>query len=124
MALQVIGESGVSEGAVTFANQKLWRIPAVVAAQIRDDELREGLDVLVNPVEVFVLGLAHGVAIAGAHRIDKYQIGFVQQALGVIHQFIGRGRRERPVNGVGAPGAEGAHVQPHSRRARPPVVQE
>ena len=39
-------------------------------AEIGDDELREGFDVLVDAVEIFFRGFADGMTVAGAHRVN------------------------------------------------------
>ncbi len=55
--LQIVAERGGAEGAVAFADQEFRRVPAVVAAEIGDDELREGFDVFVDTVEIFFRAL-------------------------------------------------------------------
>ena len=89
--LQIIAERGGAEGAVTFANQKFRRVPAIIAAEVGDDELCEGFDVLVDAVEIFFGGFAHGVAVAGAHRVDENEVGFVEEAFAVVDEFVGAG---------------------------------
>src|SRR6267154_257531 len=111
MRLQIIAERRRAERAVTLSNQKFWRIPAVIAAQVSDDKLREGFHVLVNAVKILVLRFADGVAVARTHGINEDQIGFVEQTFGIVHELVWRGRRERAVNGVHAAWSKRAHVQ-------------
>ena len=122
--LQIIAQGGRAEGAVAFADQKLRRVPAVVAAQVGDDELREGLDVFVDAVKIFFLRFADGVAVAGAHGVDEDEIGFVEEALGVVHELVRSRRREDAVHGQRAARAEGAHVQPHGGGTGATVVEK
>ena len=122
--LQIIAERGGAEGAVAFADQEFRRVPAIVAAEIGDDELREGFDVFVDTVEVFFGGFADRVAVAGAHGVDEDEVGFVEEAFAVVDEFVGSGRSEGAVDGPGAARAEGAHVQPHGGGAGAAVVEE
>src|SRR5579859_1456043 len=124
VVLQIISERGGTEGAVAFAYQKLGRIPAVVAAEVGVDELSEGVDVFVNAVKILVLRFADGVAVAGAHGVDEDEVGLVEQALGIVDEFIGRGRSEGAVDGPGAARAESAQVQPHGGGAGAAIIEE
>ena len=85
MILQIISERGRAKRAVAFADQKFRRIPAVVAADVGVDELAERCYVLIDPLEILVFRFADRVAVAGAHRVDEHEVGFVEQALGVVH---------------------------------------
>src|SRR6267378_3258682 len=88
MFLQVVAERGRAESAVAFANQEFGGVPAAVAADVQGDELCEGLYVLIDTPEVFVLRFANGVAEAGADGIDKDHIGLVEKGAGIILQFV------------------------------------
>src|SRR6266436_7366316 len=68
MRLQVVRERGGAKRAVAFTDEKFRRVPAVVAADIRVDELRQGFNVLIDAPEILVLGFADGVAEASADR--------------------------------------------------------
>src|SRR6266480_6656983 len=122
--LQIISERRGAERAVTFTDQEFRRIPAVVAADVGDDKLREGLHVLVDPVEVLVFRLANGVAVTRAHGVDEDQVGLVEETFAIVHEFVGSGRRKNAVYGVRAPRPERAHVQPHGGGAGSAVVKE
>ena len=124
MVLQVVAKRGVSKRAVALANQKFGRIPAVVAADVSGNKLCKRLHVLVHAPEILVLCFPHGMAESGAHRIGKYEIRFVQQATGVIHQFVGRRRCHIRVDGHHPPRPDRSHVQPHRGRAGSAVVEK
>src|SRR6266513_2605374 len=89
--LQIISERRGAERAVTLTDQEFRRIPAVVAADVGDDKLREGLHVLVDPVEVLVFRLANGVAVTRAHGFDETQVPHVY-TLSLLVALPGRRR--------------------------------
>ena len=124
MILQIIPQRRRAEGAVAFSDQKLRRIPAVVAAQVGDDELRESLYIFIDPVKIFFLSFADGVAVARAHGVDEDEIGFVEEALGVVHELVRSRRRKDAVHGVRAARPKGAHVQPHGGGTGATVVEK
>src|SRR5699024_11654735 len=76
-----------------FAEQVLGRVPAAVLGQEQLDELREGLGVAIDAVDVLlallhllgalvrVLGVGDQAAEAGPRRVDEDQVGGVQQAV-------------------------------------------
>src|SRR5579872_1755405 len=64
------------------------------------------------------------MAEAGADGVDEHEVRLVERAVCVVDQLIGRRRRVRGVGRHDALGAEGAHVDPHRRRARAAVVGE
>ena len=76
----------------------------------------------IDPPEGLLLVLAEETAEAGAGCVDKNQVAGVEQAVGIVDQFIGRGAGVLVVGGNDAPGTEGAHVQPHGGAARAAVV--
>src|SRR5882762_6101990 len=88
--LEVVAERGGAEGAVAFADEEFGRVPAAVTADVQGDELGEGLYVLVDAPEVFVLRFADGVAEAGADWIDEDHVGLVEQGAGIVLKFIRR----------------------------------
>ena len=122
--LQIISERGGTEGAVTFADEKFRGVPAIIAIEIDVDELREHFDVLVHAPEIFILGFGDGVAETSADGIDEHHIGFIEQGIGVVFDFVGRGRSGGVVGVDDAARAEGAHVQPDGRGAGTTVVDE
>jgi len=81
MRLQIVRERSGAKGAVAFTDEKFRRVPAVVAADVRVNELRQGFYVLIDAPEILVLGFADGVAEACAHRVNEDQIRFVQEAV-------------------------------------------
>ena len=113
MRLQVVRERGGAEGTVAFTNEKF-----------RVDELRQGFDVLIDAPEVLVLRLAHGVAEARSDGVKEYQICFVEEAVRILGELIGSGRRGIGVHGDHAARRKRAHVQPYGGRARAAVVDE
>ena len=117
-------EAGAAHRPVAFAEEVLGRIPAAVLRQELRDELGEGIDVLVDPVERLFLVLAGDPAEPGARRVDEHQVAGIEQALVVVDDLIRRGRGMRSSAVDDAPRAERAHVQPHRRRARPAVEEE
>src|SRR5277367_3340210 len=122
--LQVIAEGSGTEGAVTFADEKFRRVPAVVAIDIDVDELREHFDVLIYSPEIFILGFAYGVAEACADGVYEHHVGFVEQGIRIVFNFVRRGRSVGVVGGDDAARTEGAHVQPDGSGAGAAVVDE
>lgn len=106
---------------VALADEELRTVPAVGDRQVSLDERREGAGVLIDPIDG--LGVV-GAAVAGPRRVDEDKVSDVEQAVVVVDQTIGRGRCGRRVRGNDAPGAEGAQMQPHGRRAGAAVVDE
>jgi len=103
--LQDVGEDGVAERAITFADEKFGRVPAIVAADVGLDKIGEGTRVLVNAPEILVLGFADGVAEAGADGIDEDEVGFVEQAVGIVFELVGSGRSDAGVDSGDALGS-------------------
>ncbi len=93
MRLQIIGERCRAEGAVAFTNEEFWGIPASAAADVGVDELRQRFDVLIDAPEILVLGLADGAAEARSHWVKEYQVCFVEEAVRILGELIGSGRR-------------------------------
>ena len=122
--LQIISERGGAEGAVTFADKKFRGVPAIVAIEVDVDELRKHFYVLIHAPEILVLRLADGVAEAGADRINENHVGFVEQRIGVVFDFVWRGRSSGVVGIDDAARSEGAHVQPDGCGAGAAVVEE
>ena len=124
LPVQLIGHGGRAGGAIGFAAEELGCVPAVVLVQPQADELRDGLGIAVNAPEVFGIGLAQGMAPAGADRIDKHQIGDIEQRFGVVADVIGRRAVVLGIGDVHPLRAKGTHVQPQAARPRPAVEQE
>ena len=124
VVLQIISQSGGTERAVALANQKLGRIPAVVAAQVGVDELSEGVHVFIDAVEIFFRRFADNVAVPGAHGVDEDEIVLVEKAFGIVHELVGGRRSEGAVDGPSAARAESTHVQPHGGGAGSSVIEE
>ena len=78
----------------------------------------------IDAVEGLFLVLAGQTAETGAGRVDEDQIAGVEQARFVVDQRVGRCRRMRIIRRHDPLRAEGAHVQPDRRRARPAIEQE
>src|SRR5882762_3022658 len=97
--LEVVAEGGGAEGAIAFADEEFGGVPAAVAADVQGDELGEGLYVLIDAPEVFVLRFADGVAEAGADWIDEDHVGFVEKGTGIVLKFVGRRRSGFGVGG-------------------------
>src|SRR5882762_6109968 len=100
--LEVVAEGGGAEGAIAFADEEFGRVPAAVTADVQGDELCEGLYVLIDAPEVFVLRFADGVAEAGADGIDKDHIGLVEKGAGIVLQLVWRRRSGFGVGGEDA----------------------
>src|SRR2546422_8416521 len=122
MRLQIVRKRGGAERAVAFADQELGRIPAGVAADVRIDELRQRFDVLIHAPKILVLRFAHGVAESRSHGVEENQIRFVQQALWVLREFVGRRRRGTGIDRDDPARRERPHVQPHGRRTWAAVI--
>ena len=124
MLLQRQREARGAHRAVAFAEDVFGRIPAIVFAQELLDERREGVDVLIDAVEILVRILAADPAEAGAGHVDEHQIARIQQALVVVDDRVRRRRRVGGVIGDHTARPEGAHMQPHGCRARAAIEQE
>src|SRR5258707_9751040 len=122
--LEVVAEGGGAEGAIAFGDEEFRGVPAAVAADVQGDELCEGLYILIDAPEVFVLRFADGVAEAGADWIDEDHVGLVEQGTGIVLKFIRRGRSGFGVGGEDAAGSEGSHVQPNGSGAGAAIVNE
>ncbi|CAM5188527.1 hypothetical protein CDEN61S_02435 [Castellaniella denitrificans] len=122
--VQDIGQHGAAGCAVGFAEQELGRVPAVVFGQVALDELLQRGGVLVHAPEITVLPRRDGRRIARPDRIDEHQVAAVEQAVGVVFQRVGRGRREIRHGRPDAPGRERAQQHEDRRRAGPAVVEE
>src|SRR5580658_2400925 len=92
MLLQIISQRGGAEGAVTFADEKFRRVPAIAAIEIDVDELREHFYVLIDAPEILVLRLADGVTETGADGVNEDHVGLVQQGIRVVFYFVGSRR--------------------------------
>src|SRR5215475_8369263 len=124
VVLQVVCEGGVSKCAVALPDQEFRRVPAIVARDINLDELREQLDVGIYATKIFVLFFANGRAETCSDRIDEDEIRAIEQAIGVVEQFVWRGRSHSCVHRGDAARPKRAHVQPNRRRTGAAVVQE
>jgi hypothetical protein len=122
--LEDVGDHRPAEGAVALPDDELGRVPAAVAAQPRRDELREGVGVGVNAVEVLLGSLPRDAAETGAHRVDEHQVGPMQQRLAVVDDRIRRRRRVLTVRRHDPLRPDRSHVQPHRCRPRAAVEQE
>src|SRR2546422_6414739 len=49
----------------------------------------------VDAVKILVLRLADRVAVAGADGINEDEVGLVEEALRIVHEFVRRRRRDR-----------------------------
>ena len=124
LALQPVHDAAGARRAVALAEQVLGRVPAAVVADVLADEARDRLDVRVRAPEVLVLGVADGLGEARADRIDHDEVGLVEDAVGVVHDLVGRRRRGPGVGRDDAAGPERPHVQPDRGGARPAVERE
>ena len=123
-ALQQIGESGVTEGAVTFTDKEFRGVPTIVAGDVGLHELCQGTGVLIDAPKVLVLSLADGFAETGADGIDENEVGAIEQTVGIVFESVGRGRSDVRIHGDHALRTEGAHVQPDGRGTGAAVVEK
>jgi hypothetical protein len=84
----------------------------MVDGDVADDEPGEGGKVFIDSGNIFDRSLPYRVGVAGAGRVDKDQVGLIEQAV-----FIGHDRERRIVSGIRAVGdhthrADRAHLQP------------
>jgi hypothetical protein len=124
LLLQIAGKIRSAGGAVALAGQEFGRCPAAAPRGVQPDEVRNRLQVAADPVEVLGILLGNRAAESGRDRIDKDQVGEVQDGILVVHQFVGR--RQRISLGVHrhALGPQRAELQPHRRRPRAAVERE
>src|SRR6267378_8373818 len=113
MRLHIIRKRGGAKRAVALADQELGRVPAGVAADVGMDKLRQRLDVLIHAPEILVLRFARGVAESRSHRVDEYQIRFVQEAICILRKLVGWRWRGTGIYGNDAARRERTHVQPN-----------
>ena len=71
MRLEIIPKRRRAERPVALADEELRGVPAIVAAYVHTNELREGFCVLIDPPEILVLGFAHRVTEARSDRVDE-----------------------------------------------------
>ena len=123
--LQVVDQRRRARGAVTFAEQKLGRVPAIVERDVALDELCERGGVLIDAEDRLVVDAGHHPAVAGSRCVDKDEIRLVEQAVLIVDQRIRRpGVRLRVGGKHDAPRAEGTHVEIDRRRAGTTVVEK
>ena len=115
VALQVIGECRVAKRAIALANQEFRGIPPVVAADVSGYKLRQRFHIRVHAPKILVLRFADRVAETRSDGINKHEIGFVQQAIRVVHELVWCGWRYASVDGHHAPRPHRSHVQPNGR---------
>ena len=124
-ALELVEDGGAAGGAVAFAAEIFGRVPAAIVVEPQPDELGDRLGVLGHAPIIGRIGVAEGVAEAGADGIDEDDVGDVEQAVGIVDDRIGRTAVVGGVGGDRHPArAEGAHVQPDRARAGTAVEQE
>ena len=124
LVLQRQRQPGGAHGAVAFAEDVFGRIPAIVLAEKLLNERGEGVDILIDAVEILVRVLAADPAKPGAGHVDEHDVADIEQTLVVVHDGIRRGRRVAVVIGEHAARAERAHVQPYRRGPWAAVEQE
>src|SRR5665213_520412 len=113
--LQVRRQAGGTERSVALTEQILGRLPAIVLIEIVTDELTEHCDVVLRSGEVSCLDALGWTRVAGVHRVNLDEIGYVERGVGVHDQVVRR-------SGLGAIRAHvrmhrthNAHVQPDGR---------
>src|SRR5262249_34662009 len=122
--LQVVGERGVAERPVAFADQKFRRVPTVVARNVNLDELCERLYVGVDAPEIFVLRFADRGAEARTDGVDKDESGRRGEVLRFFWELVGGGRGDACFCGSDAARTKRANMKPYRRRARTAVIKE
>src|SRR5581483_4205918 len=114
---QIAGKPGGARGAIALADQEQWRVPAIIACEIEADELADGCDIALQAPEFLSqLGVCRP-AVAGAHGIDKDQVGHIEPGLVVVHQLERRLRHAAVRQHVHAPRAQRSEVQPYRGRS-------
>ena len=91
VVLQNVGQHRRARGAVALAEDVLGRVPAVVLGDETLNEARKGVGVFIHAPEGLSRVFAGEAAEAGAGHVDKNQIAGVEQRVGVVHKFVGRG---------------------------------
>ena len=88
-----------------------------MAGEVHPDELADGLDVLLEVVELLLVIARNGAAEAGPHRVDEYEVGGVEDRVRVVDEATGWRERHSIFVEVHPAGAKGSEVEPH--RGRP-----
>ena len=89
-ALKIIGQARRAPASVALPEDVLRRLPAPAAGDVQTDKFRHRFDVLPETVELLGIHARLGSAKACRHRIDKHQVGNVEQRVLVVHKFIRR----------------------------------
>ena len=109
---------------VALTENVLGRIPAAVARQELDDEVRERVRIRIDSPKRLLLIDAAQVAEAGTRSIDEHEVRLRQQRGTVVDHAIWRCRRMRVIERHDPLRPERAHVQPDRRAAGTAVEQE
>ena len=119
---QVVRHPTRSHAAIAFAEDILRRRPAAVLGYVLHDEFGYRLDVLIHTPEVLAFALAHRLCETGTYRIDHDEIGFIDNAVLVLHSFEGSVRTKSCIGHDGTLRTEDTHVQPYRCGSRAAVV--
>ena len=122
---QLVDHGCRSRGAIALPAQKFGAVPTAIVAQPFADHLGDGARILGHAPIVTALRLTDQMREAGAHRIDKDKVGYIEQRIRIIQDRVRRGAVITRIGRNGDPlGAKGAHLQPDGARARPAIEQE
>ncbi len=120
---QIVRQRGRTRRAVTLAEEKFRRIPAIEFRKVIRDELPERRDVLIDAEERLLLA-RHDPAEAGVRHVDEDEIALVEQAVRIVLDAVRRRPAGLAVGGEHAHRTNRSHAQPHRRAARTAVIDE
>src|SRR5207253_1596608 len=112
---QVAGKPRSARGSVAFAGEEQWRAPALIAGQIEADEVTYAGNITAQAPEFFVELFFDGAAVAGADRVDEYQVALLEPGVGIVFQRVRRRRHAAFGQHLDALGTDVAQVQPYRR---------
>ena len=88
------GNAGGAGSAVTFAQQKQGRRPAIVARDVQANEFSEGFDVAFHSEIFFCEFRVGGAAEAGCDGIHHDDVAAVEQRVLIVGNVVGSGRHK------------------------------
>jgi hypothetical protein len=124
VGLQQVRQLRRTGGAIALAEQEFRRLPAAIFVEEFGDEFGEGVAIGVDAPESLFLVRAGDAREAGAGGVDEHQIRGIKQALVIGRHLVGGSRQMLVAIGDDTARTEGAHMQPHGRRARPAIIDE
>ena len=123
-SLQVLGESSRTKRSVRLAGEELRRHPAVVARRPEADDLRDGLQIALEPVINLGFAALDRPGVSRRHRVDEDEVAHAEQRLGIVGQPVRRRQQAPDVTHEDPSRPEQSQVQPDAGRSWAAVERE